>query len=74
MPQIEGLIVEDMLEFARGKQAIMGNLPDERNWDIMDHKLVSDVLYTVDKVNLQRMIKAAVTSDCDSWLINDIKF
>ena len=60
MPQIEGLTVEDMLEFARGKQAVLRHLPDERDWDHMDRKWLSDVLFTVDKANFDRMIKDAV--------------
>ena len=60
MPQIEGLTVEDMLEFAKGKQQVLRHLPDERDWDHMDRKWLSDILYTVDRANFDRMIKDAV--------------
>ena len=58
--QIEGLTVEDMLEFARTKQAVLRNLPDERDWDHMDRKWLSDVLFTLEKASFDRMVKDAV--------------
>ena len=60
VPQIEGLTVEDMLDFARGKQAVLRHLPDERDWDHMDRKWLADILFTVDKANFDRMIKDAI--------------
>ena len=65
MPQIEGLTVEDMLEFAKGKQQVLRHLPDERDWDHMDRKWLSDILYTVDRANFDRMIKDAVKARRD---------
>ena len=60
VPQIEGLTVEDMLESSKGKAAVLRHLPDERDWDHMDRKWLADVLNSTDKVNFERMIKAAV--------------
>ncbi len=60
VPQIEGLTVDEMLESAKGKAGVLRHLPDERDWDHMDRKWLADVLYSVDKVNFDRMIKAAV--------------
>ena len=60
LPQIEGLTVEDMLEFARTKQAVLRHLPDERDWDHIDRKWLSDVLYTVERAGFDRMIKDAI--------------
>ncbi len=60
VPQIEGLTVEEMLASANGKPQVLRHLPDERDWDHMDRKWLSDVLYTVDKGNFERMIKDAV--------------
>jgi hypothetical protein len=52
--------VEDMLEFAKTKQGVLRHLPDERDWDHMDRKWLSDVLYTVEKAAFDRMIKDAI--------------
>jgi len=49
-----------MLEFAKTKQGVLRHLPDERDWDHMDRKWLSDVLYTVEKVAFDRMIKDAI--------------
>ena len=38
----------------------MRHLPDERDWDHMDRKWLTDILYTVDKSNFEKMVKAAV--------------
>jgi len=65
VPQIEGLTVEDMLEFARTKQSALRCLPDERDWDHMDRKWLSDILFTVEKAAFDRMIKDAVKARRD---------
>ena len=65
MPQIEGLTVEDMLDFARGRQAVLRHLPDERDSDHMDRKWLSDILFTVEKAAFDRMIKDAVKARRD---------
>ena len=60
VPQIEGLTVEDMLELARTSQSALRHLPDERDWDHMDRKWLSDILFTVEKAKFERTIKDAV--------------
>jgi hypothetical protein len=60
VPQIEGLTVEDMLEFAKQRPNVLRHLPDERDWDHMDRKWLSDILFTTDKANFEAMIKRAV--------------
>jgi hypothetical protein len=54
--------VEDMLDFAREKPAVLRHLPDERDWDHIDRKWLTDVLFTIEKANFDRMVKAAVKS------------
>jgi hypothetical protein len=49
VPQIEGLTVEDMLELAKKHANTMKHLPDQRDWDHMDRKWLSDVMNTVDR-------------------------
>jgi hypothetical protein len=49
VPQIEGLTVEDMLELAKRHPNTMKHLPDERDWDHMDRKWLSDIMNTVDR-------------------------
>ena len=51
-----------MLDFARAKQSILRHLPDERDWDHMDRKWLSDVVYTVEKAGFDKMIKEAVAA------------
>jgi len=60
VPQIEGLTVEDMLDFARAKPAALRLLPDERDWDHMDRKWLCDIRFTVDKANFEKKVKDAV--------------
>jgi hypothetical protein len=54
------LTVEDMLDFAKSKQATLRHLPDERDWDHLDRKWLADVINSVDKANFERMVKDAV--------------
>jgi len=54
-----------MLEFSRAKQALLRHLPDERDWDHMDRKWLADIIYTVDRVNFEKMIKDAVKARKD---------
>jgi hypothetical protein len=62
VPQIEGLTVEDLLDLARGNQALLKHLPDERDWVHIDRKWVCDILYTLDKNNFQNVINTAIKS------------
>ena len=60
MPQIEGLTVEDMLDLAKTSPNALKHLPDARDWDQMDRKWLADILFTVDRVKFDRMIKDAI--------------
>jgi hypothetical protein len=60
VPQIEGLTVEDILEFARKNAQIVKHLPDERDWVHIDRKWVCDVVYTLDKNNFSGLITSAM--------------
>ena len=48
VPQIEGLSVEDFLQYSRGKPELLKYLPDERDWNHLDKKWRCDVLFTKD--------------------------
>ena len=62
VPQIEGLTIEDFLNHARTKPALMKCLPDEVDWHHLDKKWVCDILYTGDQVGIQQMINQAMTA------------
>ena len=51
--------MEDMLELAKGTPNTLKFLPDKRDWDHMDRKWLSDVLFTVDRVKFEKKIKTA---------------
>jgi len=46
VPLIDGWTIENFLEYARKKSAMLKFLPDERDWNHLDKKWVCDVLYT----------------------------
>ena len=48
-----------MLELAKGTPNTLKFLPDKRDWDHMDRKWLSDVLFTVDRVKFEKKIKDA---------------
>ena len=48
-----------MLELAKGTPNTLKFLPDKRDWDHMDRKWLSDVLFTVDRVKFKKKIKDA---------------
>ena len=54
-----------MLEFAKGSQACMRHLPDERDWAHLDRKWLSDILFTLEKNKFDKMIKDAVKARKD---------
>ena len=58
--QIQGLIVESMLELAKTSVAALRHLPDERDWDGLNRKWVADILYTIERAKFEKMIKDAV--------------
>ena len=52
VPQIEGLTVQDFLEYARGKPQMLKYLPDSRDWVHIDKKWVCDLMYTLDSAGI----------------------
>jgi hypothetical protein len=54
-----------MLEFAKASQAVKRHLPDERDWDHMDRKWLSDILFSLEKNKFDKMIKDAVKARRD---------
>ena len=65
VPQIEGLTVEAMLELAKTSAAALRHLPDERDGDGLNRKWVADILYTVERAKLEKVIKDAVKARKD---------
>ena len=65
VPQIEGLTVEIMLELAKTSAAALRHLADERDWDGLNRKWVADILYTVERAKLEKVIKVAVKARKD---------
>jgi len=49
-----------MLELAQKTPSTMNHLPDQRDWDHMDRKWLADILFTVDRVKFEKMIKDAM--------------
>jgi hypothetical protein len=49
VPHIEGLTVEDFLEYARNKPDLIKYLPEEKDWLHLERKWICDVLYSLDK-------------------------
>ena len=52
VPQIEGLTVQDFLEYAKNKPAMLKYLPDARDWVHIDKKWLCDVMYTLDSAGI----------------------
>ena len=48
LPQIEGLTVQDFLDYATTKSGMLKYLPDTRDWVHIDKKWLCDVLYSLD--------------------------
>jgi hypothetical protein len=48
VPQIDGLSVQDFLNYARLSPQLLMYLPDEKDWVNIDKKWLCDVLYTLD--------------------------
>ena len=49
-----------MLELAKTSPNALRHLPDERDWDGLNRKWVADILYTVERAKLEKLIKDAV--------------
>ena len=52
--------MEDFLQHARRKPALLRFLPDEKDWHHLDKKWVCDVLYTQDTEAVAGMIGKAM--------------
>ena len=52
--------MQDFLNYARTRPALLKHLPDERDWVHMDKGWICDLLYTLDSDGIQAMINAAM--------------
>jgi len=52
VPQIEGLTIQDFLEYAKGEPPMLKYLPDSRDWVHFDKKWVCDLMYTLDPAGI----------------------
>ena len=59
LPHIEGLTVQDLMDFARTKDNVKAYLPDEKDWIHLDRQWLGDVLYTVDAKAITDMTQDA---------------
>ena len=60
VPHIEGLTVEDFLDYAREKPSIIKYLPDEKDWLHLEKRWICDILYTLDKDGIKSMLDYAL--------------
>ena len=49
-----------MLELAKTSPNALKHLPDERDWDGLKRKWLADILYTIERTKLEKIIKDAV--------------
>ena len=52
--------MQDFLNYARARPALLKHLSDERDWVHMDKGWICDLLYTLDSDGIQAMINAAM--------------
>jgi hypothetical protein len=52
--------VEDFLNYAKTRPAVLKHLPDERDWVHTDKPWICDLLYSLDSDGIQRMVNAAM--------------
>ena len=60
MPQIEGLSVQDFLDYAKKKPNLMKYLPVEKDWLHLDKKWICDLLFSLEMEGIQTMIDDAL--------------
>ena len=60
VPQIEGLTIEDFLNFGRANSGILKYLPDAEDWLHLDKKWITDLLYSLEPDGVQEMIDHAL--------------
>ena len=59
MPHIDGLTVQDFIDYAKRKPPLLKYMPDERDWVHIDRTWLCDLLYTLDPDGVQTMIDEA---------------
>ena len=59
VPQIEGLRVQDFLDFAKGSTTLQDYLPDPDDWVHVDKEWLCNVLNSVDYEGIQKMVHKA---------------
>ena len=59
LPHIEGLTVEDLIEYARTKDDVKDYLPDEQDWIHLDRQWLGDVMYTLNPKEIEGMVAKA---------------
>ena len=59
VPQIEGLRVDDFMEYANSHPALLRYLPNERDWLHVDKEWVCNILNSVDFEGIQKMLLEA---------------
>ena len=52
--------MEEMLGVAKTFINTLRHLPDERDWEGLNRKWLADIIFTVDRVKFEKMIKDAV--------------
>jgi hypothetical protein len=62
--------VEDMLGVAKTSINTLRHLPDERDWEGLNRKWLADIIFTVDRVKFEKMIKDAVKARKERLLEN----
>jgi hypothetical protein len=65
VPQIDGLTVDDFLEYASRKPVLMKHLPDPAGWNHHDKKWICDVLYTLDEPGIKNLVANAMQARKD---------
>jgi hypothetical protein len=60
VPSIEGLSVQDLLQYAKSKPLLLRYLPSEKDWLHIDKSWLCDVLYTLDQEGLDNLVNAAL--------------
>ncbi len=49
-----------MFELSKKSPNALKHLPDERDWDGLNRKWVADMIYTIERAKLEKIIKDAV--------------
>jgi len=57
-----------MLELAKTSPNALKHLPDERDWDGLNRKWLADVLYTIERAKLEKIIKDMLSRHAKNYL------